>query len=109
MPPAVLKGRARGLIADEQAVVGINSDLSDVVGPDTPVVRVLRADDSLQAHRMCNKANTVLYQQIHRLVSGYPKTRRDGEHWTYINITIGRAPTGRCEASDELDGLDLNQ
>jgi hypothetical protein len=98
-PPGSVK-RARSQIAYEQAVVSINSGLGDIVGPNAPVVRVIRPDDSLQAHCICNIANAVLCQQKQKKNICQYCDIQDGEHGTHINIAIGRTPTSRCDASD---------
>ena len=66
---------ARVRIADEQAVVGIDSSRSDSGvdcgfsndalnhGPNAPVERVILPDNCLQAQLICNIANAVLCQQ----------------------------------------------
>jgi hypothetical protein len=55
---------ARSQIANEQAVVGVNSRRSDCDvrnhGPNAPVERVIFPDDSLQAQLIGNIANAVL-------------------------------------------------
>ena len=57
--------RARGHIANEQAVVGINIGLSDSDvpnhGPNAPVKRVILPDDRLQAQLICNITDAVLW------------------------------------------------
>jgi hypothetical protein len=54
--------RARRHVVNKQIVGGVNISGSDAIRPDAPVVRVILPYDSLEAQRICNRANAVLKQ-----------------------------------------------
>ena len=100
---------ACGRVVGEQAVV-----IVDVLGggaaalPDIPVARVVLPHDRLQPKCIRDRANAVLHTHTKNASASSWALTQDSKH-AYVDISVGRAPTGHGNAGGELDGLDLGE